>query len=140
MATEAQLTAALVRTFREHLPRAVVFKHCDRMTAGIPDVSVTYGGLTVWLEVKLAAPAARSRDQQVRTCANLDRQGACYFVVYCADRPGGRVRTVSVVRASHYAEWLAGDRATSRVGVDHCYVVERVAQLVLNMQSQEEDR
>jgi len=50
---EATVVRAIVDHLRERLPGAVVFKHNDRITAGIPDVSVTYGGRTTWLEVKL---------------------------------------------------------------------------------------
>lgn len=50
--TEAQFTRALVHDLRQVLDRTVIFKHNDRLTAGVPDLSVTYHGRTTWLEVK----------------------------------------------------------------------------------------
>lgn len=35
------------------LRNAVIFKHSDRFSAGIPDFSVTVNGNTLWVEVKM---------------------------------------------------------------------------------------
>lgn len=51
--TEAQLTYRLTRMLRLRLPQATVFKHADGFTAGMPDVSISWEGHTVWVEVKL---------------------------------------------------------------------------------------
>lgn len=52
--TEGQFNAKLVKELRQRLgPGAVVFKHADAYTAGIPDISVTLNDRTLWLECKL---------------------------------------------------------------------------------------
>ena len=51
--TEANFTLELLRELRRHLPNAVIFKHADGYTKGVPDFSITLRGLTAWFEVKL---------------------------------------------------------------------------------------
>lgn len=50
--TESQVVRRLVTRLKALLPGAVIFKHADSVTAGIPDVSVTCNGRAMWLEVK----------------------------------------------------------------------------------------
>lgn len=50
--TEATITAELMN-FMKNQERGVVIKHADKSTIGIPDISITGGGQTIWLEVKL---------------------------------------------------------------------------------------
>lgn len=50
--TEKQFVSRVVFTIKAHWPDAVVFKHNDASTAGIPDVSVTLRGRTYWIECK----------------------------------------------------------------------------------------
>lgn len=61
---EASLVRNLVATLRVSFPGSIVFKHADRVTAGIPDISVTWKAKTVWLEVKYANPRIHSRGIQ----------------------------------------------------------------------------
>lgn len=53
--TESAFTRKLLRALRSHtvLKDAVIFKHADRFSAGIPDFSVTVNGRTTWWEVKV---------------------------------------------------------------------------------------
>lgn len=51
--TESQFTQRLLRELRRRMPDAVIFKHNDRTTGGIPDFSITVGGKTTWWEVKV---------------------------------------------------------------------------------------
>lgn len=80
--TEAILVAGLVAALREGLPGSVVFKHADRTTAGIPDISVTWRYTTVWLEVKLVAPDLYNRELQDLMMQRLARTSHAYYVVY----------------------------------------------------------
>ena len=52
--TEATLKAALRKAILKRVPKAVVYRHEDHFTAGIPDLSVTLPPRTVWIEVKFA--------------------------------------------------------------------------------------
>lgn len=58
---ENDISSALGRAFREVMPGAVVYKHADQFTAGIPDLSVTANGKTAWIEVKYDRPRSKSR-------------------------------------------------------------------------------
>lgn len=52
---EAEFTRKLLRALRSRdtLKDAVIFKHADRFSAGIPDFSVTLNERTTWWEVKV---------------------------------------------------------------------------------------
>jgi len=85
MMNEKTLCAALVRTIRQEMSSAVVFKHADRVTSGVPDISVTWGGRTVWLEVKYVKAGKKISDEQGiqrRTLDQLSRNGRCFYVIY----------------------------------------------------------
>lgn len=54
--TESQFQSKLRRALQARLPKAVIWKHNDRFTAGIPDLSVTCGvhpKRTTWIELKV---------------------------------------------------------------------------------------
>lgn len=51
--TERTYTTRLVKRLRQAFPNAVVIKHADNFTGGVPDLSVTLGGRTWWVEVKV---------------------------------------------------------------------------------------
>lgn len=51
--TEAQLVARVVKYLRTRFREAVVFKHNDRITAGVPDISITRRPRVTWLEAKM---------------------------------------------------------------------------------------
>ena len=79
---ESQFKAAVCKSIRKQLPGAVVFRHEDRLTAGIPDISVTWHGRTVWLEAKIldldifpVEHLAKKFPLQARTIQQLVIQG-----------------------------------------------------------------
>jgi hypothetical protein len=62
--TESQFTQRLLKALRRRMPQAVILKHMNPLTAGVPDFSVTrdeqnrFAGLqnhTTWCEVKLSS-------------------------------------------------------------------------------------
>lgn len=54
--TESMFTGKLIRALKQHpaLREAWIQKHNDRSSAGIPDLSVSIGCGTLWIEVKVA--------------------------------------------------------------------------------------
>lgn len=70
--TESQLTGKLIKFVRVKRPDAVVFKHSDRTTVGVPDMSITCCGLTRWYEVKVE-PNWPPTKIQVATMAKIQR-------------------------------------------------------------------
>ena len=89
MKLEGELTQRLVKAIRKGLPNSVVFKHSDRVTYGIPDVSVTWLGSTTWLEMKRIAVSGAAI-QHARMC-QLATQGRAFYVVF--QEVGSEVRT-----------------------------------------------
>lgn len=50
---ESKFTGELLKALRAMMPDAVVLKHTDLFTGGIPDFSVTIDRKTTWFEVKM---------------------------------------------------------------------------------------
>lgn len=121
MVNEASLKGDLVRELRASLPGAVVLRHEDKITSGIPDISVTLGRVTTWLEVKLAAPSFSSKGIQALTCRRLARQGSCLYVIY------GPGEQTTVCHPEHLERW---ERLPSRVAVVSHAFVTRVLRAV----------
>lgn len=88
--TEAQATQKLLAEIKKRHPRAVVFKHCDRFTKAIPDISITVAGRTFWLEVKLLKVRTFDEDTewepdnlvQAETLRRLAREGGRAFWIF----------------------------------------------------------
>ena len=81
---ESTLQHDLAQHLRANFPGAVVLVHADRYTAGIPDMSVTYHGFTLWLEIKHVTPdkLLNTTDIQRQTCIDLAAHGDCLYVIY----------------------------------------------------------
>lgn len=79
--TEAKLKRAFVTQARRRFPAAVIFRHEDIRTAGVPDLSFTWRGLTTWIEFKVG-PRPKFAGVQAYTCARLAREGRCWIVVW----------------------------------------------------------
>lgn len=110
---EAQVVRRLVAALKVRLPGAVIFKHADMVTAGIPDISVTWRGKVDWLEVKYLKAgetiftARRKFDKrQLVQCERLEAQGACRYVVAYQGHDGLVLR---VLRPSQVRAAIDGD-------------------------------
>ena len=53
--TETQFTSKLIKELRQCLPGSFIMKHADGYSAGIPDISISSGRDTLWLEAKLTS-------------------------------------------------------------------------------------
>ena len=89
---ESRLNGKARDAIRKDCPKAVVWKHADRFTAGIPDSSVTWNGADSWLEFKLLGPNESIHDQlktvQLVELVRVERQtGRAWVVAY---RKGSR--------------------------------------------------
>jgi hypothetical protein len=91
---EAQVTSQLLSFLREKL-RGLIIKHSDLSTIGVPDFSVTSGGLTQWVEVKLVKfkrpklfdlrKIVDFGKPQSRTMGLLDLHGRSYYIIFLTD-------------------------------------------------------
>jgi Holliday junction resolvase len=50
---EGEFTRKLKSALERRAQSWVVVKHCDRFSRGIPDLSVSQGSMTLWIEVKM---------------------------------------------------------------------------------------
>ena len=100
MMNEKQFSTNLVKQFGLMRPRGVLFKHADLCTKGIPDVSLTYSGQTLWLELKVLrrdakklCPVQLNRKEfsrlQLLIMTRLDlKRNALYIVRFAPDKIG----------------------------------------------------
>jgi len=74
---EATCKAALVKILRASLPpgEGRVFRHEDMFTGGVPDISISYLGRTVWCEVKLDRHGRRSKVTELQRASLKALQG-----------------------------------------------------------------
>ena len=89
---EATLKRALVKAIKTTMPGAVVFPHQDRFTAGIPDISVTWAGVTTWWEVKYSPIGRNSTVTKLQgyTLEQLARQSTAGLITYAETKRAGR--------------------------------------------------
>jgi len=119
---EAILKAALVQETRAALKQAVVFRHEDKFTHGIPDMSVTYNGHISWWEAKYADPKFASRGIQELTMLRLNRAAHARYVVYWEQKHDKRTY---IVEPAHIGQSV--DLWPNFVeGFNHTFVVEYI--------------
>jgi len=79
---ESSLTSSLILALERLMPGCVVLKHFDSVTTGIPDLSITWAGRTVWMEIKWAHPTYEMRADQMETVRRLGMAGIAYYVIF----------------------------------------------------------
>jgi len=107
--TESQFQSRLLKALRSHpaLKDAVIFKHSDRFSRGIPDFSVTVNARTTWWEVKVA-PGKTTKIQSWF----LAKLGACAFVI----------------KASSDGRWVEIFNATYGRGTQFASAIEEIVE------------
>jgi len=117
---EAFVKANLTTYLRANLLRAVILRHEDRSTYGIPDLSVTMCGSTSWWEVKFANPDCRSRGAQDLTMRRLGNVGKAYYLIFEIDKT--KEKRMHIVTPNDYVKWeQSGDMM---IGFDHAWVTD----------------
>jgi hypothetical protein len=113
---EQAVTRKLIENLATELPGSVVLKHTDQFTSGVPDLTVTWGWLTTWIEVKVVRKGQEGiigRGAQTLTMQRLAKVGSAWYVVYHIEHPG---KTFIVHPAHIYGEyWLHAEREVNRV-------------------------
>lgn len=116
--TESSLTRQLIAVIEQQMSGAVVLKHADRYTSGIPDMSVTWRGVTTWWECKHAKPRFKSQGLQELIAARLAMHSAgCRYIIF------GATRTY-LVHPDQLHTWR--DAAQYCNGYDLTWVVKRI--------------
>tara|TARA_R110000824_G_scaffold167181_6_gene343982 strand:+ start:3446 stop:3844 length:399 start_codon:yes stop_codon:yes gene_type:complete len=119
--SEATLKTALMKEMRAQLCGAVLFRHEDKYTSGIPDISTTFNGCTIWWEVKYAKPSIRDRGIQHFTCNELARNGKCFYIVYYQKKDEKQTR---IVHPQFIHDGLTPIASTK--GFNHSWVITRI--------------
>ena len=85
---ESYLKAAVCKKMKDLMPGVVIFRHEDKFTGGIPDISVTWNDRTCWVEVKYDRPKSRAKvtGQQKLTLNRLARHGRALLLTYVEDK------------------------------------------------------
>lgn len=101
MKNEKEPKAKLVKFLRERLENSAIFRHEDKFTAGIPDISVTHNGFTLWMEVKHVTPKKpfKSSGLQKHTARQLEKYGKCVFVIFEESKQG--ILTTKILFPKH---------------------------------------
>ena len=86
---ESDCKAALCKVLRASLPPADsrVYRHEDQYTGGIPDISITANGHTLWVEVKLDRPGRRGKVTELQRTSLLALRG--YLLTFESLKAGG---------------------------------------------------
>jgi hypothetical protein len=85
--TEATLKRAFVQVLKAIMPGCVVYRHEDKFRGGVPDISLTYAGVTSWIEVKYSRPGRTSRPSPLQRLelTRLRDAGAPTFLLEYTD-------------------------------------------------------
>ncbi len=81
---EKNAVTLLQRAISNRMPGGVIFKHADRVNAGVPDLSVSAYSRTIWLEAKLARRAGEDIFRQVQhhALSRLERAAMARYVIF----------------------------------------------------------
>lgn len=124
MKREAELKSLFARELKRQVPQAVVQLFGS---ATSPDRSITAGGRTTHWEFKHGTPGFDSPGGQELTCARLEVQGHCRYVVWQESSRGESERTLIVrPRALMQREGWSLDTEAWCVGYDMRWLVDRV--------------
>lgn len=93
---EAELRSQLMVVLKRHAPELVAFRHESVRECGIPDLSLTGGGITTWWEFKHATPRFDDNGLQLLTCARLAVGGFCRYVLWRENANGTGKQTMLV--------------------------------------------
>ncbi len=81
--TESEIQKEFTKSLRANIPGAVVIKHSDGITSGIPDNSVTWHYRTSWIELKVERNGKRIEKLiQKLMMIHLARQGFAFYVIF----------------------------------------------------------
>lgn len=120
MSSEKTFKRRLVSVLRDQLPGSVIFSHNERIVVGVPDLSVTWNGRTVWLELKLF-PVRWSSGAQELSVKRLARAGLCFVVLYDV-----RHDVTEVIDPEAFEGPEAFETLSMAKGIDHHFVADFV--------------
>lgn len=126
---ESELRSKFLDEVKNHnlLPHAVIIRHEDVRTGGIPDMSVTLYGKTTWWEAKHGTPDFESPGNQELMMMRLAAAGYARYIIWWESASGIGKRTLIVhPREVHERKnWLLiSEEATS--DFDHRWLARKI--------------
>lgn len=123
---EADLKRALKKTVERELVSSVVFSHWDRVNV-VPDLSVTWNGHTIWLELKKVVNGKIiDRKIQRRMMTRLWESGHnAWYILYSEFNYERDTYVVSPDKLDSYMQ----DYAMKSVNFDHHVVIDHLRRL-----------
>lgn len=84
---ESDLKSDLVAAWGKLHPSWPILRHEDVRSCGIPDISITGNGTTLWVEAKLIDENEifKATGVQIDTCKRLARVGKCVLLFWLPD-------------------------------------------------------
>lgn len=121
---EAELKSKFVKLARKELVGSVIIRHEDKITSGVPDISLTWDQRrTAWLEGKYARePLITGKKLQVIFGQKLEHQGFARFIVW--EDFGNDVLRTCIVKPSQIARDRTYAVEEYAIGIDHQFLVE----------------
>jgi len=124
---ENKLVTALLKKIRKEWLTCKVLKHADKITSGVPDISVTARKKTSWWEVKWAEPLIDTPGIQYATCSQLAAYGDCWYVIYGRDNDGEFTAIAPPSGVDFRSGTFVSYRRTD--GIDHDFVLAAMRRL-----------
>ena len=123
--TEADISRKQMKALREAalepklLFKSVAFKHWQHVGSGTPDVSVTWAGLTTWVELKYLKHGLISRGIQRLMIEKLAAAGSCFYLLFSEEE-------TAIVSPHQLDEYLKTGHMARKIGEPFDY------QLIVN--------
>ena len=126
--TEVTVRRDLKKALQARLPNAMILRHEDLYTSGIPDLSVRYAGQTSWWEGKYADPHCKTTRIQQHTCTQLNLQGFyCGYIVFRREHKGKWPRQIWVASPDAFTNWKTTGLVISEGSFDYDALVDYIS-------------
>lgn len=125
---EGDLKGELTKKLRTELPIGFrVYRHEDRRTSGVPDISITGCKRTTWLEVKFINPRLEDFELQHIEMQRLAIAGQAWYVIYELRRD---VERTLIVEPKHLENWQS-QYVVFHTGFKHRLIVDFIRKVHL---------
>ncbi len=141
---ESTVSSAFQTLFRQTVPGAEVIKHSDKSMIGMPDASITYNKVTLWLEYKFIGPKTKGVTAQFMHNGDWEAP----MVAKASPTQYNMMKRLATAGHAWYVFWVLDPNATRKT-VGYIYLwhpitgkywffytnKELIAALLLNMPS-----
>ena len=128
--TEVTVRRDLKKALQARLPNAMILRHEDLYTSGIPDLSISYAGKTSWWEIKYADPHCKTTRIQQHTCTQLNLQGfCCRYIIFRRELGDLWPRQIRVCTPADFQDWQFLGTVISEGSFDYDALVDYIMRI-----------